>query len=84
MPSETDELLRSIRRWLKIAVFLLGVTLVALSNVGYTVAGYESGAFYATTGMIGGILALAAFLSVLTGAGNSNPAETANVEDGAD
>jgi len=84
MPSETDALLRSIRRWLKVAVFLLGVTLVTLSNVGYTAAGYESGAFYATTGLIGGIVALAAVLGVLVGVSNPNPAEPSNPGDSTD
>ena len=84
MPSETEYLLRSIRRWLKAAVFLLGVTLVALSNVGYTATGYESGAFYAATGLVGGIVAVAAALSALFGISNPNPAEPPDPRDGAD
>ena len=83
MPSETEYLLRSIRRWLKVAVFLLGVMLVALSNVGYTATGYESGALYAATGLVGGVVAVAAVLSALVGISNPNPAEPPDPGDGA-
>lgn len=84
MSSQTDELLRSIRRWLKAAVFLLGVTLVALSDIGYVVTDYSSGELYATTGAIGSLVALGSVLPLLSGAGNPNPADATNADGGAD
>jgi formate-dependent nitrite reductase membrane component NrfD len=43
MPSSSDALLRSIRRWLLVGVSVLGVAVVALAHLGYVVSNYESG-----------------------------------------
>jgi len=61
MPSETNALLRSIRRWLLILVFLFGVALVVLAIVGNDVTG-SSGFVFGIAGFLGGGISLVAGL----------------------
>lgn len=72
MPSSTDAVLRSIRRWLLIIAFLLGLEVVALAATGYDVTGAEDGALFAVVGVSGGVVALLAILALLWGLGTSS------------
>jgi di/tricarboxylate transporter len=65
MPSDSDTLLRSIRRWVLIAVFLLGIVVVTLADIAYTVSNYEGGELSAAVGVIGGSIALVAGVMIL-------------------
>lgn len=65
MPSNSDALVRSLRRWLLVAVFLLGVSVIALADIAYTVSGYSSGPIPAVVGVIGGLIALIAGIRAL-------------------
>jgi hypothetical protein len=65
MPSNSDALLRSVRRWLLIAVFLLGVSVIALADIAYNVSGYSSGPIPAVIGVTGGLIALIAGVRTL-------------------
>mgnify|MGYP006274493343 CR=1 len=65
MPSDLNALLRSIRRWLLIAVFLLGVVVITLADIAYTVSNYEGGEIPAAVGVIGGSIALVAGVKIL-------------------
>lgn len=60
MPSQRHELLRSIRRWLRVVAFLLGLGLVVLTNVGYVVSDYRGGLVFLLGGVAGGAVALVA------------------------
>lgn len=60
MPSDSEALLRSIRRWLLVAVFLLGVSVIALADIAYTVSDYGNGPIPATVGVTGGLIAVLA------------------------
>ncbi|WP_231182934.1 hypothetical protein [Haladaptatus sp. DYF46] len=62
MSSETNALLRSIRRWLLILVFLFGVALVVLAIVGDDVTGYSNGFVFGIAGFLGGGISLVAGL----------------------
>jgi len=79
MPSDTPRLLRSIRRWLLIAVILFGVGLVVLANTGYALIGSVDGPIYAAAGITGGVIILAAGATLLTSFGA--PAEPTLTED---
>lgn len=65
MPSDSDTLLRSIRRWLLIAVFLLGVGVITLADIAYVVSNYEGGELSAAVGVIGGSIAVVAGVKIL-------------------
>jgi hypothetical protein len=67
VPSETDpqSVSRSIQRWLRVVAFALGVGLVALAEIGHVTAGYHDGLLFATTGVAGGAVALAAAVTLL-------------------
>lgn len=65
MPADTDALLRSIRRWLLVVALCLGVGLVALAETGYVTSDYQDGAVFAVTGVVGGVVALAAGVALL-------------------
>ena len=67
MPSDTAENadLRSIRRWLRVVAFALGIGLVALAEIGHITAGYHSGLLFAVTAAAGGVVALAAAVTLL-------------------
>lgn len=58
MPSNSNSLLRSIRRWLLISVFLLGIGVIMLADIAYIVSNYESGGIPAAVGITGGVIAL--------------------------
>ncbi|MFC7133013.1 MULTISPECIES: hypothetical protein [Salinibaculum] len=69
MPSETDELLQQIRRWLLVIAFLLGVGIVTLAHTGYvlTVTSllYWQSLVFSAAGVVGGIVALTAGIQLL-------------------
>lgn len=65
MPSELNAQLRSIRRWLLIAVFMLGIVVITLADIAYTVSDYEGGGLAAAVGIIGGSIALGAGVKLL-------------------
>lgn len=58
MPSETTLLLRSIRRWILLSTFLLGV--VSIADMGCILTNYQDDMIWAIAGVAGGIIALAA------------------------
>lgn len=72
MPSDSNTLLRSIRRWLLIAVVLFGLGVIMLADIAYVLSDYEGGALSAAVGIIGGTVALLAGVSVL---GSFSPGE---------
>jgi len=65
MPSNSDAILRSVRRWLLVAVFLLGVGVIALADIAYTVSGYGNGSIPAAVGVPGGLIAIVAGVKAL-------------------
>lgn len=65
MPSSPDALLRSVRRWLLVTVFVLGVGVVALADIAYKITGYTAGFVPAVIGATGGFVALAAGLRAI-------------------
>jgi hypothetical protein len=65
MPSNSDAVLRSVRRWLLVAVFLLGVGVITLADIAYTVSGYSDGPIPAAVGVTGGLIALIAGVNAL-------------------
>lgn len=65
MPSDSDAILQSIRRWLLVAVFLLGLGVIALADISYTVSDYGGGPIPAAVGVTAGALALVAGLKAL-------------------
>ncbi|WP_049931042.1 hypothetical protein [Halosimplex carlsbadense] len=75
MPSETDALLRSIRRWLILATFAIGVGVVAIADAGYIVSNYQDELVFAVGGVAGGAVALLAGLTLLSdlGSGGDRP-----------
>ncbi|WP_435101675.1 hypothetical protein [Halarchaeum sp. P4] len=60
MPSETTVLLRSIRRWLLVSTFLLGVGIVAVVDIGNILTNYQDKAMWGGVGIAGAVVALAA------------------------
>lgn len=86
MPARTDSLLRSIRRWMLIIAFLLGLGVVALAQTGYLVTGAREGTLFAVVGVSGGAVALLAILGLLWGlatppADNTEPSSDASGSD---
>lgn len=67
MPSDPDpeSRSRSIRRWLQVIAFALGIGLVTLADIGYAVTGYQDDVLFATTGVAGGVVALAATVTLV-------------------
>lgn len=65
VPASTNALLRSIRRWLLVVAFLLGVGVVTLADIGYITTRYQDGLLFALAGVAGGTVALVAGLKVL-------------------
>lgn len=65
MPSETTRMLRSIRRWLLLSTFLLGVGVVTVANTGYILSNYQDELIFAIAGAAGCIVALAAIIQLL-------------------
>jgi hypothetical protein len=67
MPSDTDSdaIYRSLRRWLRVIAFALGIGLVTLADIGYVVTNYQDGLVFALTGVAGGVVALAATVTLL-------------------
>jgi len=65
MPSNSDAVLRSVRRWLLVAVFLLGLGVIALADIAYTVSDYGNGPIPAVIGITGGSIAVIAGLKAL-------------------
>lgn len=67
MPSSTVTILRSIRRWVLIIAFLMGLGVIALAATGYEVTGAQEGTLFAAVGASGGVVALIAILALLWG-----------------
>ena len=67
MPSEPDThaLLRSLRTWLRIVAFVLGLGVVALADIGYAVSNGVDGTLYASVGGGGCLVALVAGAKLL-------------------
>lgn len=65
MPSNSATVLVSIRRWLLTVAILLGVCVVALADIAYTVSNEQNGIVSAAVGVTGGVLALRAGLNPL-------------------
>lgn len=70
--SETETLLRSIRRWLMAIAFLLGVGLIALADVGYITTTYQDSLLFAIVGVVGGTFALVSGLWLLRDLGGGS------------
>jgi len=69
MPSETTTLLRSIRHWLLLIVFLLGIGVLTLATIGYVqnatgILLWQSRVF-SVTGVLGGLIAAIAGIKLL-------------------
>lgn len=77
MPSDTNALLRSIRRWLLVIVFLLGIGLLTLAHIGYvqnvTRLLYWQSLVFSVAGMLGGVVAFIASIKILGGYSHSEP-----------
>lgn len=67
MPSSTVAVLRSIRRWILMIAFLLGLGVIALAATGYEVTGAQEGTLFAVVGVSGGVVALLAVLALFWG-----------------
>jgi hypothetical protein len=65
MPSNSDALIRSLHRWLLVAVFLLGVSVIALADIAYKISGYSRGFIPAVIGVTGGSIAFIAGLRAI-------------------
>jgi hypothetical protein len=65
MSSDSDTLLRSIRRWVLIGVFLLGIVVITLADIAYVVSNYEGGELPTAVGIIGGSIAVVAGVKIL-------------------
>lgn len=75
MPSETAMLLQSIRQWVLVAVFLLGVGLLTLAHLGWiqnsTSLLYWQSLVFSVAGVIGGFVATVSGLKILGSLSNS-------------
>ena len=69
MPSDTDALLRSVRRWLLVIAFLLGIGVIVLANIGYlltlTRLTFIHSLVFSGAGVVGGGVALISGLKSL-------------------
>ncbi|MFC7026611.1 hypothetical protein ACFQJ5_01755 [Halomicroarcula sp. GCM10025324] len=67
MPSDTDgeAVYRSLRRWLRVIAFALGIGLVAVADIGNVVTNYQDNLLFAVTGVAGGVVALTAAVTLL-------------------
>jgi len=78
MPSETTALLRSLRRWMLLGTFLLGVGVVAISNMGYVLTNHQDAGLWVYAGAAGGFVSLAACIqfvrTFLPGSADNRPA----------
>ncbi|MFC4447518.1 hypothetical protein [Halorussus aquaticus] len=81
MPSETIVLLRSIRRWLLVGVFLLGVGVLTLAHTGYILTNteilYWQRLVFSIAGVLGGVVAGVAGVKLLGKRPTSAPDEQA-------
>lgn len=79
MSSETTFLLRSIRRWLLVGVFLLGIGVLTLAHTGYILTGtrilYWQSLVFSIAGLLGGVVAGVAGLKLLGSYSSSGPDE---------
>lgn len=77
MPSETDALLRSIRQWVLVGVFLLGVGMLTLAHTGWILTAtrilYWQSLVFSIAGVLGGIVAGIAGLKILSSYSPSSP-----------
>lgn len=65
MPTETTELLGSIRRWLLAIAFLLGVGVATLAEIAFVSPGHEGEVVFVTAGVFGVLVALGAGIQLL-------------------
>jgi hypothetical protein len=65
MPSNSDALLRSVRRWLLVAVFLLGIGVIGIADIAFSVSDYGNSPIPAAIGVPAGLVALIAGLKTL-------------------
>ncbi|RDZ51323.1 hypothetical protein C5C07_17155 [Haloferax sp. Atlit-4N] len=66
MPSETAEKLQSIRTQTNLQTLIHALVLIVLADIGYFVSdGNEHFFLFATVGIIGGIIAVSAVISVI-------------------
>ncbi|WP_152043076.1 hypothetical protein [Salinigranum salinum] len=65
MHTDTDALLESVRRWLRVVALALGFGVIALADVGYSVTNGVDGTLYAVVGIVGGLVATVAGLRLL-------------------
>jgi len=74
MPSETTALLHSIRHWLLVVVFLLGIGVLTLAHIGYvqnvTRMLFWQSLVFSVAGVLGGLIAAIAGIKLL---GNYSP-----------
>ena len=77
MPSETTTLLRSIRQWLLVIVFLLGIGVLTLAHIGYiqnaTRILFWHSLVFSVAGVLGGLIAAIASLKLLGSHSPSSP-----------
>lgn len=69
MPSKTTALLRSIRQWLLVIVFLFGIGILTLAHIGYvqnaTRILFWQSLVFSVTGVLGGLIAAIAGIKLL-------------------
>lgn len=69
VPSNTETLLRQIRRWLLLIALLLGIGIVTLAHTGYilTVTSllYWQSLVFSAAGVIGGVIAFVAGIQII-------------------
>ena len=77
MPSETNALLHSIRYWLLVIAFLLGIGILTLAHIGYvqntTRLLYWQSLVFSVAGVLGGVVALIAGTKILASYSRSGP-----------
>jgi len=77
MPSETTTLLRSIRQWLLVIVFLLGIGVLTLAHIGYvqnsTRILFWQSLIFSGAGVLGGLIATIAGIKLLGSYSPSSP-----------
>ncbi|EMA25226.1 hypothetical protein C443_03484 [Haloarcula argentinensis DSM 12282] len=77
MSSETTALLGSIRQWLLVIVFLLGVGVLTLAHIGYvqnnTQMLFWQSLVFSVSGVLGGLIATIAGIKLLGSYSSSSP-----------
>jgi len=77
MSSEADALLRSIRQWVLVGVFLLGIGILTLAHTGWILTAtstlYWQSLVFSIAGVFGGIVAGVAGMKILSSYSPSAP-----------